>query len=330
MNKEFTHSQFAHCESGVMSNLLSYYGLKISEPMAFGITRSLSFVFIPIVKLNGMPLIAYRDLPKNIINKISKVLGIDMYKKSYKTPKEANDELNSFIRKGKLVGLQTSVFYLPYFPKDMRFHFNAHNLLVYGKEGNDYKISDPVFEDVVLCNEDELTKARFAKGIFAPKGFLYYPQNIPQDIDFSRVIKKSIIKNAKSMLTPFPFAGIKGMRTLAKKLSKFDKNIDKRYLKNYLTHIVRMQEEIGTGGGGFRFLYAAFLEEAKDYGLNKDILAQASSLFIQSGNSLREFALYCVESSKNFEKFDSSKISKKLLEAASYEEKAFKLLKTLD
>jgi hypothetical protein len=26
--------------------------------------------------------------------------------------------------------------------------------------------------------------------------------------------------------------------------------------------IVRMQEEIGTGGGGFRFIYAAFLQEA--------------------------------------------------------------------
>ncbi len=329
MNKEFSHSQFAHCESGVMSNLLSYYGLKISEPMAFGITSSLSFVFIPLLKINGMPLIAYRDLPKNIINKISKVLGIQMYKKSYKTPKQANEELNLLIQKGKLVGLQTSVFYLPYFPKDMRFHFNAHNLLVYGKEGNDYKISDPVFEDVVLCDEDELTRARFAKGIFAPKGFLDYPQNIPEDIDFSKVIKKSIIKNAKSMLTPFPFAGIKGMKTLAKKLTKFDVNSDRRYLKNYLTHIVRMQEEIGTGGGGFRFLYAAFLEEAMAYGLDKDILTQASNLFVKSGNSLREFALYCVESSKNFDKFDASKISEKLLESASYEEEAFKLLKTL-
>jgi hypothetical protein len=54
----------------------------------------------------------------------------------------------------------------------MRFHFNAHNLLVYGKEGSKYKISDPVFEEVVECEESKLMRARFAKGAFAPKGFL--------------------------------------------------------------------------------------------------------------------------------------------------------------
>ncbi len=66
------------------------------------------------------------------------------------------------------------------------------------------------------------------------------------------------------MLTPFPFAGIKGMKKLAKSIEKLQKNTDQRYIKNYLTHIVRMQEEIGTGGGGFRFLYAAFLQESKN------------------------------------------------------------------
>ena len=51
--------------------------------------------------------------------------------------------------------------------------------------------------------------------------------------------------------------------------SKFDKDIekikkwcDKLGLKEaglYLAQLVRMQEEIGTGGGGFRYIYAAFL-----------------------------------------------------------------------
>ena len=96
-----------------------------------------------------------------------------------------------------------------------------------------------------------------------------------------------------------------------------------------MTHIVRMQEEIGTGGGGFRFLYAAFLQEAKEYELDNEVLEEASSLIVKSGNTLREFALYCVESSRNIEKFDAKKISEKLLEAAHYEEQAFTLLKKL-
>lgn len=330
MNKKFTHNQFAHCESGVVSTLLSHYGLILSEPMAFGITSSLSFVYLPMVKLNNMPLVAYRQLPKNIVKNIEKVLGIKIYKKQYKDIIEANLDLSRLVEKeNKIVGLQTSVFYLPYMPEDMRFHFNAHNLIVYGKEGKNYKVSDPVFEDVVLCNEKALTKARFAKGIFAPKGFLYYPEKIPENIDFTDLIKKAIVKNAKSMTTPFIFAGVKGMRRLAKKIVTLQNNKDDRYKKNYLTHIVRMQEEIGTGGGGFRFLYAAFLQEAISYGLDKHKLEKASSLIMQSGDILREFALLCVQSSKNLEEFDAIKVSNILIKATQLEEEAYKILKTL-
>lgn len=329
MIDKFEHQQYAHCESGVVSRLLSSYGMKISEPMAFGITSSLSFAYIPFVKINGLPLIAYRELPKNIINKISKVLGIKIKTEKFKDPIEANDRLTKLVKdENKLVGLQTSVFYLPYMPEDMRFHFNAHNLLVYGKEGSEFKISDPVFEDVVRCEESKLMRARFAKGAFAPKGFLYYPDDTKQEVSFSKAIKKSIVKNAKSMTTPFPFAGVKGMKRLANKIEKLNKN-DKKHVQLFLTHIVRMQEEIGTGGGGFRFLYAAFLKEAKEYDLDNDKLEKASVLLVKSGDTLREFALLCVVGSKNFVQIDLKKISNKLREAADLEEEAYQILKKI-
>ncbi|MDC0932234.1 BtrH N-terminal domain-containing protein [Arcobacteraceae bacterium] len=329
MSNKFEHKQFAHCESGVVSTLLSFYGLKISEPMAFGITSSLSFVYLPIIKLNGLPLIAYRELPKNIINKISKVLGIKIKTEKFKDPIQANNRLTQLVNnENKLVGLQTSVYYLPYMPEDMRFHFNAHNLLVYGKEGSKYKISDPVFEEVVECEESKLMRARFAKGAFAPKGFLYYPEDTRQNIDFSKAIKKAIRKNAKSMLTPFPFAGIKGMKRLARKIENLYKE-DTKYIQLFLTHIVRMQEEIGTGGGGFRFLYAAFLKEAMQYDIDNEILEKTSTLFVKSGDTLREFALLCVNGSRNLEKLNLEKISNKLQDALSYEEEAYRILKKI-
>lgn len=330
MIDEFNHSQFAHCESGVVSTLLTHYGLEISEPMAFGITSTLSFVFLPIVKLNNMPLIAYRDLPKNIVKNIEKVLGVKVFKKQYKDILEANLELTRLVEdEKKLVGLQTSVFYLPYMPENMRFHFNAHNLLVYGKEGKNYQVSDPVFEDVVECNEKDLTIARFAKGVFAPKGFIYYPTYIPENIDYTAILRKAIRKNAKSMLTPFPYAGVKGMKKLANSIETLQKNKDSRYIKNYLTHIVRMQEEIGTGGGGFRFLYAAFLQETKAYNLDNDKLQKASELIIESGDTLRFFALKCVESAKKIDKFNAIEISDILRKASSLEQEAFRILKTI-
>jgi len=327
LTADFKHQQFAHCESGVVSTLLSSYGLKISEPMAFGITSSLSFVYLPVIKLNGLPLIAYRDLPKNIINKISKVLGIKIKKEKFSDPIKANARLTKLIKdEKKLVGLQTSVFYLPYMPENMRFHFNAHNLLVYGKKNNVYQVSDPVFEDVVECEESKLTRARFAKGAFAPKGFLYYPEDISNSIELKYAIRKAIKKNAKSMLTPFPYAGIKGMKRLARKIETLYQE-DTKYIQLFLTHIVRMQEEIGTGGGGFRFLYAAFLKEAMEYDIDNFVLEKSSVLFVKSGNVLREFALLCVSGSKNLEKLNLEQISNKLREAIFYEEEAYRMLK---
>ena len=38
-----------------------------------------------------------------------------------------------------------------------------------------YTISDPVFENLVEADKKSLTKARFVKGVMAPKGSLYYP-----------------------------------------------------------------------------------------------------------------------------------------------------------
>ena len=43
----------------------------------------------------------------------------------------------------------------------------SHNLIVYGKEGNDYLISDPVAEDPQRCDAESLRKARFATGLMA-------------------------------------------------------------------------------------------------------------------------------------------------------------------
>ena len=66
----FKHQHSAHCESGVMSSMLKHYGVNISEPMVFGLSGALTFAYLPFIKLGGMPLIAYRSMPKSIIKNI--------------------------------------------------------------------------------------------------------------------------------------------------------------------------------------------------------------------------------------------------------------------
>lgn len=298
-NTTFEHRHAAHCETGVMSAMLRHYGLAVSEPMAFGLASGLTYAYIPLVKINGLPLIAYRTPPRMIIRALSKrISGLKMNFQKFRKPAEGEQALDRLLDDGRIVGLQTSVFFLPYFPEDMRFHFNAHNLLVYGREAQEFQVSDPVFSHLVTVDRESLSKARFAKGALAPKGLLYYPEEVPAEIDFETVLPKSIRFTAKinGPKSPVPIAGSKGIHMVAKKIRKLA-DAEERYAHLYLGHIVRMQEEIGTGGGGFRFMYAAFLQEASEI-LASEQLSEAAEEMSSIGDEWRLFALMCARKSK--------------------------------
>lgn len=320
----FKHQHSAHCESGVLSSMLRHYGLDISEPMVFGLAGALTFAYLPFIKLGGMPLIAYRSMPKSIVKATQKNLKIKMKLETFSKVQKGQERLDSLLDEGKIVGAQTSVYWLPYFPEEMRFHFNAHNLLIFGKEDSEYLISDPVFENSVRCEDNALSKARFTKGVMAPKGLLYYPVKIPTDINLKPIIIKSVKKTAKSMLkTPVPIAGLKGMRALAKAILKL-KSKDKRYAKLFLGHIVRMQEEIGTGGAGFRYLYASFLQESSIIFDGDKILEESSKMMLEVGDKWREFALMIAKSIKSKKEIDFESISNKLIEISEDEAEVYK------
>ncbi len=324
--KEFKHSHHAHCESGVMSSMLSHHGFKISEPMVFGLSNALNFAYIPFVKIGGMPLVAYRSLPKSIIKNIKKNLKIDIKMETFSSQEKGENRLDQLLNEGEIVGVQGSIYWLDYFPDELRFHFNAHNFLVIGKEKDEYLISDPVLENVVKCSRKSLRKSRFAKGMMAPKGFLYYPVSIPQNIDLKVIIRKNIKKLSRTMLkTPVPIAGLRGIRYLARSILKL-RSRDKKYAKLFLGNIVRMQEEIGTGGAGFRFMYASFLQEASELFEDNKILNEASQMMLEVGDEYREFALVIAKSIKSKKEIDFEEISNMLTQIANNEAKVYKKL----
>ncbi len=313
------HQQSSHCETGVISTLLRSKGLNISEPMAFGLASALAFVYLPFVKIGGMPLVAYRMPPKTIIKSVCKKLKIDLHTRKFSNQELAMQVLDDELAKGNMVGLQTSVYWLPYFPEDMRFHFNAHNLVVYGKtaQGN-YLISDPVFEHLVECPAADLKRARFAKGALAAKGMMYVVRNVPEKLDLTPHIFAAISKTAKMMNgLILPFFGIKGIKHLANKIRHLHQEKPK-YSLLFLSNIVRMQEEIGTGGAGFRFIFASFLDESARLTGNNE-LQNAANQATEIGDTWREFArdvvLYC----KKRKDLSLDNVAQKLEECADKE-----------
>ena len=307
----FNHIQAAHCENGVTTSLLRHYGItKITEPLAFGIGSGLFYVQLPFMKVNGGPAISFRTMPGKIFKRTCTALGVPVTRKKYSSHEKAMSNL------------------------DERFHFNAHNLIVVDKKGDDYYISDPIMEGIVTMNSYELERVRFAKGAFAPRGQLYYPgDNLTEATD--EQIRKGIItgikRNCRDMLMiPGSFGGAKGIAYTGRQIKTWKAKLGDEKARTYLAQLVRMQEEIGTGGGGFRFIYGAFLQQAHQY-LPIDELLGFSNDFTTAGDKWRDAAIQAsgIYKGRLNTQTDYDNMGDRLIEISEMEKKIFKELRSV-
>ena len=318
---DFPHRHAAHCESGVVANLLTHHGLPLSEPMAFGLSGAMAFAYLPFVRIQEMPMIAYRLPPKAIIRGVARALGVRFTVEKFRTPAAGQARLDALLAAGHALGAQASVYWLDYCPEDMRFHFNAHNLVIYGREGDEYLISDPVVEHPVRCHREALSRARFARGLLAPHGLLYYPRAVAVRSIDARLIDRALRRTVRIMRAPLPLVGVRGMRALARKIARLDPA--DRDAQRLVGHVVRMQEEIGTGGAGFRFLYAAFLQEAAELSA-RPVLGEFAERLLGVGDDWRVFALRAARMVKGREPYDLPALATLLQHQADAEDAFFR------
>jgi hypothetical protein len=326
---DYKHRIAGHCESGATSNLFNFYGIEISEPMAFGIGNGLFFSYIPFLKIQFAPMISFRNFPNTVFHRSMKNLGIDSTViKKFDDPKEAMAALDRNLEKGIPTGMQVGVFDLTFFPPEYRMHYNMHNLVCYGKEGNIYHISDTVLEEPQILTYEDLLRVRFAKGAFAPKGKMYWINSIPKSLDIRKAVKLGIKKTVYEMIKiPFPLIGVKGIRWIARDVKKWPGKHGNDKAAFYLGQVLRMAEVFGTGGAGFRYIYGAFLKESGEMFKNDELLS-ASDLMGKTANRWREFLYVVARNYKNrSEKSEDYNIlGESLIEIANMEEKVYRQL----
>jgi Domain of unknown function (DUF4872)/Butirosin biosynthesis protein H, N-terminal len=321
----FEHAHSAHCESGAFAALLRHNGIRLSESMVFGIGSGLFFLYFPLVKIYGAPLVAYRDAPNAIMTRGARRLGVRLEKQRFRDADRGMHALDEALAAGVPVGLQTGVFWLPYFPRDMRFQFNGHHVIAYGKEAQEYLLSDTVFEAPVRCHEEDLRRARFSKGPLAPRGLLYRIAATGGEPDLAGAARAALKSTAWRMLKiPFRYVGVSGIRTLARAMGTWPAKLPHATALSWLANTIRMQEEIGTGGGGFRFMYAAFLDEAAAL-LKLPALRGVSEQISEAGDRWRDFAVAGAHliRAKECTPTAFQSLSERLLDCAAREEVAF-------
>jgi len=328
----FQHAVHKHCESGAIANMLRYYNVHLSEPMVFGIGAGLFFTHTSKVKVLDAPITAYRYYPGKIFECISKSLHIETGTRAFWNERLATSCLDKKLREGTPVGLLTDIYYLDYIPEAIRFHFSAHNLTVYGKEMDKYLISDPIIEVPVMLHEEQLLKARFNKSVITPKAKMYWIKKMPNVIPLEAAIIKGIKLVYERMTAKYlNWEGYVAMRKLAKKIASYPEKHGAGRASLLLLNVVRMQEVVGTGGAGFRPMYADFLKEAATYLLPEELPCFSEEMHTIA-NDWRIFALMATRCAKRNDQYSITykQISEYLIEIAEKEHSFFtQLNKTL-
>ena len=291
---DYPHKRGIHCETASIKNLLEFNGYEISEEMIFGIGSGYDFIHFPFPLFNGCETPLFRNIPGKIFKQFTERMNIDRVIRKFSDPEKSMETLDLILNQGIPVAIVAEIMLLPFFPLKDR-NFPGHTIVIIGKEENEYIVSDTDwhFSDDSLhrINYADLKNARYPEGSFSPKGKSMYIKSIPETMNLEKGIILGIKDTCHQMLDiPIPFFGVKGILYYSKRLRIYDKKYGRTRALDNLKWQLQTSEEAGTGGSGYRYMYAHFLLQAAEY-LHDDILYSISTDMRKAADEWQTFAV---------------------------------------
>ena len=284
-----------HCETTATGCLLKQIGIKLSEPMLFGIGEGLGFIFWN-MKIMDFPFIGGRVKPDNLTANICRNLKLKLDVTETSSKKKAWDNVTYDIDRGKAIGLKLDCYHLEYFTN--KIHFAAHYVAMYGYDNEfAYLVDTDQQGGLVRTSLKSLESARSEKGPMSSKNRTYSITKNDNTYSLDEVVKKAICNNAKDFLNPpIKNIGYKGILKTSAEIKKWFKNT--KDVKGDFQTTAMLMEKAGTGGSIFRNLYRDFLKESsellesraievayQDYREIADLWKNVSALFHQTGET---------------------------------------------
>jgi hypothetical protein len=249
---DFPHVAGIHCSSSSIADILRFDGQALSEAMVFGLGSGLGFVFSsearhsPQYRFNGRAL----DLEGKFYALFGSALA---WSREW-----APEAIAAGLRRGRPILGQTDIAYLPYYDG---VHFPMHGIVVTGWDGTHATLADTFSNELQSVTGAQLREALRGEGcpfMDEPYHFAAVPP-IEARVD-ADAIARSVLVTAREMLEPsIAGTGIPAMRSLAAAGEAWRESADWKWSARFNYQGI---EKRGTGGGGFRALYARFLEEA--------------------------------------------------------------------
>jgi hypothetical protein len=284
----FTPYVGQHCETVATGSLLGAAGMRLSEPMLFGLGEGLGFIFINLSSL-PLPFVGGRVKPFELTSALCANLGLECVAVETTSKAKAWSSLENSLRAGQPVGLQLDCYHLEYFSQPV--HFAGHFVAAYGFDEQVVWLVDTAQQgSEQRASRQGVEAARFAKGPMAAKARSWTIRAPARRAKLDDVLRKSLPKairaNARAYLSPpFQGASFHGIRKLARSLPGWldlakDPPAD-------LALAALLMEKAGTGGALFRNFFRDFLLEAREYLGATPALTQAHASFAESA---REWA----------------------------------------
>ena len=315
-----------HCETVATGSLLGTAGIRMSEPMLFGLGQGLGFIFIKLSSL-PLPFVGGRVKPFALTTALCKNLGLNCLAIETSSKAKAWATLEQSLLRGEAVGLQLDCYFLEYFSKPI--HFAGHFVAAYGFDERDVLLVDTAPQgSAQRASRQGVEAARFAKGPMAAKArswTISAPKRAP---DPGKAIRKAIRANAADYLSPaFTGASHLGIRKLAASLPGW-LDIAKNPAHD-LTLAAQLMEKAGTGGSLFRNFYRDFLLEAREHLGAKPGLKRAHQLFVESAGEWAAVAASIESAGRTADAAQLRDAAARCLRIADIEVEAMRLLAKL-
>ena len=251
----FPHVAGIHCSSSSIADVLRYDGQSLSEPMVFGLGGGLGFIFSNDARFS--PQYRFNGRALDLEGKFYALFGAPLSWARRWDP----DGIERGLAQGRPLLAQTDIAYLPYYDG---VHFPLHGVVVTGWSGERATVADTYSSELQTIGASQLRAALEGEGspFMDPPYRIAPAPRIEAKLD-ADTLARAILVAARDMLEPVVAGtGIPGMRQLVSEREAWRDSADWAWSARFAYQGI---EKRGTGGGGFRTLYARFLEEARPW-----------------------------------------------------------------
>jgi hypothetical protein len=261
----FEHRPGVHCGSTALADALRVQGVDVSEAMAFGLGAGLGFFYVASPQLS--PSHQFHGRAVHLERTACEVLGAPARERTEEDPARAWEGVVAALGRGVAPILSTDLAELPYWRTSTRF--GGHRIVLAGHDParGVALVADTDRQGLVELPLDVLQRARASLAPpFPQPGHPWLEiERPPVRRPLAEAVADALRRQARDFLLDVTGAmGASALERWAEELPRWPEQFaderDRAWCFRFGSQIV---DKRGTGGGLFRTLYAAFLEEAE-------------------------------------------------------------------